>query len=140
MANAWGRAFGGDTGAWGVSWGSSPVATGAGRGAGHKKRIYIFPDGTMGYCNAAEAAAIADEMNLHVPASVKPEAPKVVTQRTRKAVPRQQLIDFIRTQPLPDTATARREIARLLRRLRENERRMRELEEEEIALLITLLH
>jgi hypothetical protein len=143
VADAWGGSWGSS---WGVSWGSGEAAvqqqtvpTG-GAGWQQKKRLYLFPDGTLGYCNEAEAWAIAAEMELHVPVT-KVQKPKAVTPKSNAVVQRQQLIGFLKSPSIPDTGPARREVARLIRRLRENERRIKEMEElEEIALLLTLLH
>ena len=64
----------------------------------------------------------------------KKEAKQVV-------VARQRLIDLLPKIQVKqvDTEPARREAARLIRKLRQNERRIRDIEDEELAMILALL-
>ena len=54
-------------------------------------------------------------------------------------VARQQLIELIPLIDIPDAEPARREAARLIRQLRNNRRTLERLEEEELAIVLSLL-
>jgi hypothetical protein len=147
-ADSWGLSWGGTLGSWGFSWAtgvtpsvSAAAIPSAGGGWKHRRRLFLFPDGTLQYCNEVEAYALAAEMNMKLPAKQVAPKPVPVTQKSTAVVPRQQLIGFLKSPSIPDAGPARRQVAQLIKRLRENERRIKEEEElEEIVLLLTILH
>jgi hypothetical protein len=112
--------------------------SGAGKGK-RKRKLYTFPDGTIGYATDQEAAAIVAE----IPRTFgKPEVPKAEPIKISRnvEVARQQLSDLLPKLQSLDSEPARREATRLIRKMEEVQKRIDELEEEEIVMLITLLH
>jgi hypothetical protein len=105
-----------------------------GSGKGKKKRLYTFPDGTIGYATDVEAAVIAAEVPRTSPVS-KAEPVKI---SRNVQVARQQLSDLLPKLQTLDSGPAQREAARLIRKKEELDRKIEE--EEEIVMLIHLLH
>lgn len=66
---------------------------------------------------------------------VADEVPEVALAQ----VARQQLIELIPILDIPDAEPARREAARLIRQLRSNRRALERLEEEELAIVLSIL-
>jgi hypothetical protein len=111
--------------------------TGAGKGR-KKKRLYTFPDGTIGYATEQEAAAIAAEVPRKFAATEVHKAEPIKISRNVQ-VARQQLSDLLPklSSATFDPGPAQREAARLIRRMEQIQQQM---EEEEIVMLISLLH
>jgi hypothetical protein len=116
--------------------GDVPISGGHGKGR-KKKRLYTFPDGTIGFATEQEAAAIAAETprKFGTPKISKAE-PIKISQNVEVA--RQQLSDLL--PKVTKSEPARREVTRLIQAIERNQQRIDELEEEEIVMLITLLH
>jgi hypothetical protein len=113
-------------------------------GSGHgrkKRRLYTFPDGTVGFATEQEAAAIVAEIPRAFGTPKVPKAEPIKISRNVE-VARQQLSDLLpKLQSTNfDSEPARREATRLIRKMEEVQKRIDELEEEEIVMLITLLH
>jgi hypothetical protein len=112
--------------------------TGGGRGK-RKRKLYTFPDGTIGYATEQEAAAIVAEIPRKFGTPEVPKAEPIKISRNVQ-VARQQLSDLLPKLQSLDSEPARREATRLIRKMEEVQKRIDELEEEEIVMLITLLH